>query len=107
MYNGRMNGRNEVSMLPDKKLTDFLGHEIGFSIEIVFQCPKNIALLQISHRIILQSRIRGMLQKLRCNWNLLIEKPTSGARLIASQNLVTKTAPLAYKECDLLRDRNI
>ena len=37
-----MNGRNEVSMLPDKKLTDFLGHEIEVSIVKAFHAIKNI-----------------------------------------------------------------
>ena len=38
--NGQINGRKELSLLPDKKLTDFLGHEIEVSIRIAFQRQK-------------------------------------------------------------------
>ena len=38
----QINGSNKVSMLPDKKLIDFLRHEIEFSIVKAFHAIKNI-----------------------------------------------------------------
>lgn len=70
MDNGQINGKNEVTLPPAEKMLDFFGHEIEFSIETVFHAIKNIALFQLSRRIILQSRIKNVLPKLR--WNLIL-----------------------------------
>ena len=60
----------DVLLLPDKKLTDFLGHEIEVSIRIAFHAIKNITSNLLSG-ISLQSHRAGMLPILRQNLVLL------------------------------------
>ena len=74
----------------------FLGHEIEVSIEIVFQRPKNIALLRISPKWNLQRRKTWVLPILRQNLNLLIDNLTLDAGLIAAETTDEILAPFTY-----------
>ena len=69
MDNGQIDGRNEVSLLPYKKLTDFLGHEIEVSKVIAFHAIKNITSNPLSRGGHCY-HIKNVLPKLR--WNLIL-----------------------------------